>query len=269
MKEKIEKIFNTDKPVIGMVHILPVKNVYDVRRAIQQAVEDAVHLEQGGVHGLIIENAGDSPFMIGDSIDYSTIVLMSIIASKISNKVNIPFGINVITNGVKQAITIAKITGGKFVRATGWTNGYFSSCGFVEPTASESSRYAKQIGAEDILVLSDVMVKNGSHLFTSDKSILELSKDIENANADAVIVTGSSTGVEPNIDELKKVRDAINIPTFVGSGASTENLKYQINESDGFIIGTYFKENRDMIEPVLLNKVKEFMNEYNKLRGLV
>ena len=51
----------------------------------------------------------------------------------------------------------------------------------------------------------------------------------------------------------------------MGSGTTTENLKDFMPYVDAFIVGTYFKENRKMSEPVLYNKVKEFMDEWHRL----
>ena len=85
-----------------------------------------------------------------------------------------------------------------------------------------------------------------------------------NPDADAV-GSGASTGVKPNIDELKELQGGTNGPIVMGSGTTTDNLKDFMPYVDAFIVGTYFKENRKMSEPVLYNKVKEFMDEWHRL----
>ena len=57
-----------------------------------------------------------------------------------------------------------------------------------------------------------------------------------------MIVTGSHTGVAADPNELKVVKETVNIPVFIGSGISAENIS-QFKFADGLIIGSEFKKN--------------------------
>lgn len=267
--EKINELFKVEKPVIGMVHLLPLPGDYayenNLDYVVERALADALTLKEGGVHGYIIENAGSQPFHIMDEIEIAEIAIISRIAEILKVKTGLPFGINIASNGVKQALAVSKATGGTFVRATGWVNGYYSSSGFVAPCAPECMDYKKKINAEKIMVFADIKVKNGSHAFIQDKDILTLSKDAFAAYADAVILTGESTGIMPNQEELKLLYNALSGPVLIGSGTDINNLKDMLPYGDAFIIGTSFKEHRKMSEPVQLEKVKAFMKEWNRL----
>lgn len=266
---KIEALFKTDKPVIGMIHLLPLPGNYayenNLDYIIERALADAIALKEGGVHGYIIENAGSQPFHIMNKIEIVEIAVISRIAEILKAKTRLPFGINIASNGVKQALAVAKATGGSFVRATGWVNGYYSSSGFVSPCAPECMDYKKKINAEDIKVFADIKVKNGSHAFIQDKDILTLSKDAFSAFADAVILTGASTGIMPNQEELELLYSSLSGPVFIGSGVDINNLKDMLPYGDAFIIGTSFKEHRKMSEPIKLEKVMSFMDEWDRL----
>lgn len=267
----MKQLFGVEKPVIGMVHLLPFPGSLSyggsIDRVIERALADAEALEAGGVHGVLIENAGNSPFLIEENIDIIDTAIVTRAAVEISKKISLPFGINIASNGVKQAIAAAKASGGKFVRATGWVNGYYSSSGFVPPCAAECVRYRKEIDGEEIEVYADLKVKNGSHSFIQDKTVVEMAQDAASAMAGGVILTGNTTGVKPDVEEIQRLKSILKVPVIVGSGTTAENLGELLFYADGFIIGTGFKEHRQMMEPILVDKVRKFMEVYNRQKG--
>ncbi len=269
----MKQLFGVEKPVIGMVHLLPFPGSGSyggsIDRVIERAVSDAEALAVGGVHGILIENAGNSPFLIEENIDIIDTAMVTRAAVEIGRNVTLPFGINIASNGVKQAIAAAKASGGRFVRATGWVNGYYSSSGFVAPCAAECVRYRKEIDGEEIEVYADIKVKNGSHSFIQDKTVEEMAQDAASARAGGVILTGNTTGVKPDVGEIRRLKSILKIPVIVGSGTTAENLEELLSCADGFIIGTGFKEHRQMMEPVLVDKVREFMELYNRQKEAV
>ena len=55
--------------------------------------------------------------------------------------------------------------------------------------------------------------------------------------ADAVIVSGIATGSSPEIEDLKKVRQALpQTPILIGSGSSKENIGELLAIADGAIV---------------------------------
>lgn len=59
--KSLREIFEVDKPVIGMVHLLPLPgspgyDYYGMDAIIEKALADVKALEEGGVNGLIVEN---------------------------------------------------------------------------------------------------------------------------------------------------------------------------------------------------------------------
>ena len=269
MNDKLKQIFGVDKPVIGMVHLLALPGNFgyegDLEKVINRALEDAAALKRGGAHGYLIENAGSIPFHIGEGIDVMEVAAMSRIACTLREKVDLPFGINIASNGVRQALAVAKAAGGQFVRATGWVNGYYSPSGFVAPCAAACMEYKKKINAENICVFADIKVKNGSHSFIQDKTLEEMGKDALSALADGVILTGASTGIRPDPEELRRMKKAVKGPVIIGSGTTKDNLEELLPCGDAFIIGTYFKANGRMSEPVCEEKVRDFMKAWEAL----
>lgn len=266
----MKDIFGVKKPIIGMVHLLPTigspkfkNNIEDI---ISLAVNDALILEKCGVHGLLIENAGDIPTQIMSDIDYGAITTLTVVAKTLRKKTQIPIGLSVLTNGVVQALAIAKATGCKFIRSTSWVQGYYSAGGFVSPIAAKALRYKKFIDGDDIQIYADIKVKGGSHEIFRDKSFCVNSREAINNGANKVIITGAATGLPPNFDEIKKYPDEIINNLLIGSGVNDKNLKDALMCSNGLIVGSYFRKESRLDLPVDKNKASDFMEKYNKIR---
>lgn len=258
----LEELFSVKKPVIGVVHLLPLPGSprykdLGISNILDRAVQDAKNLEAGGVNGLIVENLGDAPYL-KTNVGPETVSTMTLAVREVINAVNIPTGVNVLRNDVKAALAIAQTTGGKFIRANVFTETIITDQGIIEPTASELLRYRRYLGAEGVKVFADVHVKHGIPL--SFASIEESAKEAAYRGlADALIVTGTRTGVAPNLKDLARVRKAVpDKPLLIGSGATRENILKLLKYTDGAIVGTSLK-NRGVTEnPVDLERVKAF-----------
>jgi predicted TIM-barrel enzyme len=80
--------------------------------------------------------------------------------------------------------------------------------------------------------------------------------------ADALIVTGSATGSEVNIDDVRKVKTAVpEGAIFVGSGVTEENLETALRSADGAIIGTALKKNGETSNEVDAVRVKKIVDK--------
>ena len=129
-------------------------------------------------------------------------------------------------------------------------------CGGVAEMASYGS--GSEHGAEDILFLCDAQVKH-SFMKVPEISLIESAKMAEENGADAIIVTGASTGQATPIDMIKEVRTAVKVPVLAGSGFSADNCAGQLPFIDGAIVGSSFKEGGVLTNPVDENRVKKLM----------
>src|SRR5437868_1720942 len=83
----LRKLFAVNKPIIGMVHVKPLPGsprakAVDIEAVYDAAVEEALRLVGGGVDGLLLENAGDIPFLKPEDIGYETVGAMSIVGDR-------------------------------------------------------------------------------------------------------------------------------------------------------------------------------------------
>jgi len=266
---KNEKLFGVSKPVIGMIHVdaLPGTPKYkgDVENIIGRAVKDAMVYRSSGIDAIAIENMHDIPYLkrnVGPEI----ISLMSIIGREVKKVSQLPCGIQILAGANKEALAAAHSAGMNFIRCEGFVFAHVADEGIMESDAGELLRYRKQIGAENILIFTDIKKKHSSHSITSDVDIVETAKAAEFFLSDGVILTGTSTGKETDIDELKKVRGAVNIPVLIGSGLTADNIEKYFPVADAFIIGSYFKQDGNWRNEVDADRVKALMDKINKLR---
>lgn len=260
----IQDIFSRPKAVIGVIHCdaFPGSPKYrgkSVSEIIDCALRDADNYLAGGVHGLIVENHGDIPFAKPDDIGPETAAFMAVITDKIRERFAAPLGINVLANASIPAIATALAGGADFVRVNQWANAYIANEGFIEGAAAKALRYRNQLRADHIRVFADSHVKHGSHAIVADRSIQELTRDVDFFEADAVIATGQRTGDSATLSEIDEIRAATALPLLVGSGVTPDNVCQILGRTQGVIVASTLKVDGVWWNPVELARVKHFM----------
>ena len=234
------------------------KSVSDI---VERALRDAEnYISGGGVHGLIIENHGDIPFSKPEDIGHETSALMAVITEKVRERFAVPLGINVLANAAIPAMAIALAGGADFVRVNQWANAYIANEGFIEGAAAKTLRYRSMLRAEHIRVFADSHVKHGSHAIVADRSIQELTRDVDFFEADAVIATGQRTGDSATMAEIDEIRAATELPLLVGSGVTPANVKQILGRTQGVIVASTMKVDGVWWNDVELARVKHFMS---------
>ncbi len=260
--------FDIEKPIIGVIHLLPLPGTpkgqsFDL--VLKRAVSEALILEEGGVDGLIIENFGDIPY-VKDIAGPETIAFMTAIMREISMSVSLPLGINILRNCVESAIAVAAAAGGKFVRANIWMGAYLTDQGLIEGKAYNALRFRRMINADHIKIFADIRVKH-AHPLVPINIEDEVKDNIERGLADALIVTGSRTGQPPAPDYVSNVKKiAGNTPILIGSGLNINNVKELLSIADGAIVGTFFKVDNVVTNPIDIKRVRALMSVVKEMR---
>ena len=261
----LEEIFFTTKPIIGMIHLKATagfKGFNSMEDVIKSALIDAKTLENGGVNGLLVENSHNLPF--DKEIRPETTAAMAICVHELTKKVSIPVGVVVIMEpDDKSAMAIAKAAGAKFIRAESFNEAVILPFGIFEGRPAKLFQYKESIGADDIKVFGDIHIKSGTML--AQRTLKQSARGAIMSGADGVIITGERTGVPPTEEQLKEVKNVVNIPIFVGSGATAENLPMLFKYVDGCIVGTEFKQ-KGMSSNVDPLKVKNFIKAVESAR---
>jgi len=263
-------IFETRKPLIGMIHLLPLPGSprYSgdgISSALEAGLRDAKALQNGGVDALLLENYGDSPFKPAPT-DPETVASMTMIGTEIAKQVDVPIGVNVLRNGALSALAIAHAINARFIRVNVLTESLMTDQGMINGCAHDLMRYRRQLGAEDVQVYADVRSKHAAPIVS--RPIEESARDTAHRGmADALIVTGPHTGVEPDRDQLRRVKESVpDRPVLIGSGLTSRNAVKLLREADGAIVGTSLKENGQIERPINETRVKELVRSVERLR---
>jgi hypothetical protein len=254
--------FDTDSPVIGVVHLpgLPgaPRSTGDRAAIRDRALADARALENGGVDGVVVENFGDAPFYPND-VPTHVVAEMTALTDAVSDAVDVPVGVNVLRNDATAAVSIAAATGVDFVRVNVHVGAAVTDQGVIEGRAHDTLRLRERIDA-DVAVCADVGVKHAAPLANRDLAV-EASDAVERGLADAVIVTGERTGGRTTLDDVRRVREAVDetIPVLVGSGVTAETAAVTIDVADGAIVGTAFETDGVTGNPVEEARVRHFV----------
>ncbi|NJK59353.1 MAG: BtpA/SgcQ family protein [Oscillatoriales cyanobacterium SM2_1_8] len=248
----VETLFGTKKPVIGVVHLLPLPTSPrwngSLQEVIGRAEQEATALAAGGAHGIIIENFFDAPFAKG-RVDAAVVGAMTLAVQHVASMVHLPVGVNVLRNDGLSAMAIAACTGAKFIRVNVLMGVMATDRGLLEGIAWELLRYRRELNS-NVKILADVLVKHAEPLSTSNIG-LAIEETIHRGLADGIIVSGCATGYPPDPEDLRLARAACgDTPLFVGSGTTWENIGALLQHADGAIVSTSLKRHGHAQQPI-------------------
>lgn len=263
------KPFQVEKPIIGVIHLPPLPGSPrfsgSLDSIVERAVKEAKTYEECGVDGVIVENFWDAPFNIRVK-NVETITSMTIIVKSVVDEVSIPVGASMLRNSGVEALAVAYACKAKFIRVNALCQVIVAPEGILYPIAREVMELKFKLKC-DVKVYADINVKHGKPLVERD--IVEVAKEcFTRCMADAIIVTGTVTGGEVNLQDLKRLKDSkVNGPIIVGSGVKAENIHKFWNLADGFIVGTYFRVNGDLSKGLDKGKISRLMSVVKSLRS--
>lgn len=260
--QKLNKLFNKNKPVIGMIHLPPLPGYPKhpgMESVIEKALTDLETLQKAGFDGVLVENDNDQPHQIG--VSKVIIESFSEVMKQLLKHAEISVGMEIIYD-MSATIKVAHMLGAQFVRLDVFVDNVETQWGSIPAQARELITLKNSLGAENLVLLTDIQVKHAQML---DKKTLEQSaREAIKYNSDALIVTGNWTGQPPSISDLVKVKKINSkIPVLVGSGLNKDNIKGLFQYADGAILGTSIKTG----EFVDIKKAKQLIKIVQEIRS--
>ena len=263
-------LFDSPKPVIAMIHVGALPGTPASRLSLteieRQAVREAAIFREAGVHGLMLENMHDTPYLRG-GVGPEIVAAMAILARAVKQASKLPCGIQILAAANREALGVAHAAGLDFIRAEGFAFAHVADEGIIQSSAAELLRYRRTIGGEHIQVWADVKKKHSAHAITADVGIGETAHAVEFMRGDAVIVTGAVTGDAPRRADVLEVKKHTQLPVYLGSGVTAKNLKQFFAAADGFIVGSEFKEDGHWSRAVDGKRVEAFMKAHRRLEN--
>ncbi|MEO0472401.1 MAG: BtpA/SgcQ family protein [Bacteroidota bacterium] len=228
-----------------MIHVQALpgtpKHRFSPADIIQKAVGEARIYAESGFDAIMIENMHDVPYPNRGSYPEIT-AMMTMIGQAVKAETNLPCGIQILAGANQDALAVALAADLQFIRAEGFIFSHIADEGLMHGDAADLMRYRKAIGAEHIMVLTDIKKKHSSHQITADISLIETAKAAAFFLSDGIIVTGTSTGRATDPAEVRQLKDAIDLPILVGSGITADNVAEYVTQAHGLIVGSWLKE---------------------------
>ncbi len=267
----IHSIFGVKKAIIGMVHSLPMPGSpmfkkYTLDQVYEFGIEEALRLKEGGVDGIMLENAWDLPFAKPEELGPETSAALAVLGWEIKRATGLPLGINILANGAMASMATAKACNANFIRVNQWANAYVANEGFIEGKSGQVMRYRSWLQADNVKVFVDVHVKHGSHAIVADRSLAEQARDNEFFDADVLIATGQRTGDATPVSEVKGIQEAVTLPVIIGSGLTVENCRTIMSVADGAVVGSYIKEDGVWWKKISVERLKALMDVVKEVR---
>jgi len=271
--KSLADLFGVPKPVIGMIHLWPLPGSpgyrgYGMRTIIDNAQRDAEALVEGGVDGLMVENMWDLPYYVGTDVKPEAMTAQAVVAAKVVEGFPLPVGINVIHNGGVVCLSIAVAAGARFIRVCILTGARLWDTGeFDHGCAAELLRKRKELYAEGVHIFADVDKKH-SVAFPG----LTLATHVEWTQfygADALIVSGTMTGTEPDLADVQEAKRLAGRPILIGSGSNEKNITSFLQYADGVIVGSSLKKDGVVENPVDPERVRRFVQAVRAVRETV
>lgn len=259
-------IFKTKNPIIGVVHLLPLPSSPrwggSLKTIIERAEREATALASGGVHGIIVENFFDAPFT-KNQVDPAVVSAMTIIIERLKNLITLPIGINVLRNDAHSSLAIAACVEAQFIRVNVLNGVMATDQGLIEGDAHNLMRYKRELGS-DVKIFADVLVKHARPLGSPNIST-SVKETIDRSLADAVILSGWTTGSPPSLEDLELAKIAAgHTPILIGSGANWENISNLIQFADGVIVSSSLKKHGKIEQPIDPIRVSQFVEAFSR-----
>ena len=263
----LEELFGCTKPIVAMAHLppLPGTPLYDETTGMQGILDsvatDVEKLLSAGVDGIMFCNEGDRPYAL--KADFEAIAVMTAIIVHLAPQ-DRPFGVDFLWDP-RAPIAIAKATGAHFVREV-FTGTYESDMGLWSPDAAAMLRYRRAIDARDVRLLFNIVPEAAAYVGERDVGDIARST-VFNTQPDALCVSGLTAGAETSSQTLQLVKEAVpDTIVFANTGVRLSNVEEQLAIADGAVVGTAFKEDGHIWNPVDPQRVKAFMGVVKGLR---
>lgn len=242
--------------LIGMVHLLPLPGSPNWQGSMQDildsAARDAEALVAGGCDAIIVENMGDLPYLRGE-VYPETVAAMALATERVVS-FGLPTGVQVLAAANREALGVAIASGASFLRVEAFAYAHVADEGWLDACAGELLRARFNLRAK-VEIWADVQKKHAAHSVTADLSLPDLAKGAKFCGADALIVTGVSTGAPTSVQDVDEVKTS-GLPVVVGSGVDPDNIRSLASTADGLIVGSWLKEDGDWQKAVDRKRVQ-------------
>ncbi|MFV0361837.1 MAG: BtpA/SgcQ family protein [Suipraeoptans sp.] len=265
----IEEMMGTKKPIISMLHLkaLPGDPDYkhtDCMDAVVKAARKDLHaLQDGGVDAIMFSNEFSLPYQ--RVMDYVTPAAMARVIGELKSEIKVPFGVDCISDG-KACIELAAAVDAAFIRGT-FHGVYVGDGGFYNNDFSDLMRRKAALHLDNLKML--YFLNPESDISLDTRSLDEKAKSlIFKANPDGLCISASAAGEDVEDSLISTVKAvAPNIVVLCNTGCRVNTVADKLSNADAAVVGTTFKVDGDLYNPVSEERVSEFMEAVKAYRN--
>jgi uncharacterized protein len=243
MDKNFLDLFKVKKPIIGMIHL---KGNSD-EESLQIAKKEIDILMDNGIDAVLVENYFGYPNNVEDVLAYLY-----------EKRRELIYGVNILGNFF-TAFNLANKYQAKFIQidsVVGHLNPFhdFFFARDLKELTQNSTAY----------LLGGVRFKYQPVL---SNNTLEEDLKIAMKRCDAIVVTGTGTGLNTPLDKIKEFRSIIgDFPLVVGAGITPSDCEDSLRIADAGIVGSYIKDNYEDNGDVSKEHILTLLNKVKKLR---
>jgi len=234
------------KPIIGMIHLAG-KNS---KEKIERAKEELNIFEEEGINGALFEDFHGTPKDVFDVLGECMYL----------NK-NVVLGANILKNPYEA------------FQFTDYKNSFWRGVRFIQFDSVQT----KDLDEETYLYYKNqfpCVVLGGVGFKYTGETGNSLDKDLVECmpRCEAIVTTGSGTGIETPMGKLETYRKEIDkiqrgFPLIVGAGITADNAYEQLMISDGAIVGSFLKYGNNTNNKIDRERVEMLMKVVRKVRS--
>ncbi|MEL6674358.1 MAG: BtpA/SgcQ family protein [Bacteroidota bacterium] len=262
-------LFPHHKPIIGMIHVPALPGTpghhLSMPRILDQVKREVETYQVGGVDAIMLENMHDLPYLkreVGPEI----VASMTMCAQVLRSATDLPAGIQILAGANQAALSVALAADLQFIRAEGFVFGHLADEGLMDADAGPLLRFRKMIEATHVQIFADLKKKHSAHALTADVSLLETAHAAEFFGVDGVIITGVATGKAADLEDIRSVNQQLDLPVWVGSGITADNVADYLAVADGLIIGSWLKKDGNWREAPDPERIQTLMQAVRRWR---
>ena len=264
----LQRLFAQPKPLIAMVHFpaLPGRPHYDAAGGLEMLFsrvrQDLHHLQDAGVDGLLFCNEKDLPYSF--EVPAEIPATMAYIIGRLRDEVRIPFGVNILWDPV-ATIRLAAATGALFVREV-FTGTYESDMGLWSPRGTDAFLARRQLDAQHVAVFNNITPEFARSI--ANRSVAERAKVAEFFGADALLISGQMAGASADAANIREAKEATpQTPVLANTGVNEANIERLLAVADGAIVGTAFKVDGYIWNPVDPARAQRLVERVRAMRA--
>lgn len=264
----LQRLFAQPKPLIAMVHFpaLPGRPDYDsaggLEHILSRVRQDLHHLQDAGVDGLLFCNEKDLPYSFDVAAEIPA--TMAYIIGRLRDEVRLPFGVNILWDPV-STIRLAAATGALFVREV-FTGTYESDMGLWSPRGSDAFLVRRQLDAQHVAVFNNITPEFARSI--AGRSVAERARVAEFFGADALLISGQMAGASADLANIREAKEAApKTPVLANTGVNETNIERLLDVADGAIVGTTFKVDGYIWNPVDPERARRLVERVRAVRA--